>query len=126
MDILWAGQQRNENPACEVPHPRLTQRRFALQPLLDLVPDAIDPLTGCRYVESLPAVADQQISLVSSFVDYPQRDYCVGGVAAARALNPEVGSREALRQLGQLEFPTVAGSTLGRVMLAGVVDILVV
>ncbi|NRA36465.1 MAG: DUF2378 family protein [Polyangiaceae bacterium] len=60
------------------------------------------------------------------FVDYPQRDYCVGGVAAARALNPEVGSREALRQLGQLEFPTVAGSTLGRVMLAGVVDILVV
>ena len=65
LDILWAGQQRNENPACEVPHPRLTQRRFALQPLLDLVPDAIDPLTGCRYVESLPAVADQQISLVS-------------------------------------------------------------
>ena len=65
LDILWAWTQRSENPACEVPHPRFTQRRFALQPLLDLVPDAVDPLTGRDYAQLLPAVTDQQISLVS-------------------------------------------------------------
>jgi 2-amino-4-hydroxy-6-hydroxymethyldihydropteridine diphosphokinase len=32
-----------------VPHPELTQRAFALLPLLDVAPDARDPRTGVAY-----------------------------------------------------------------------------
>jgi 2-amino-4-hydroxy-6-hydroxymethyldihydropteridine diphosphokinase len=32
----------------EVPHPRLTERAFVLQPLLDLDPDLVHPATGER------------------------------------------------------------------------------
>ncbi len=54
IDILWLGQDRWDGPGLTVPHPQLTERPFALLPLLELVPDAVDPTTGRRY-DSLPA-----------------------------------------------------------------------
>ena len=41
----------------EIPHPRLAGRRFALEPLLELLPDATEPGTGRAYrtlCEALP------------------------------------------------------------------------
>ncbi len=58
IDVLWwsAGSHRREP---EIPHPRLRERPFALQPLLALVPDAADARGPLAAVAGppLPAVA---------------------------------------------------------------------
>jgi 2-amino-4-hydroxy-6-hydroxymethyldihydropteridine diphosphokinase len=36
LDLLLYGQERIREPGLEVPHPRLHERRFALEPLFDL------------------------------------------------------------------------------------------
>jgi len=43
MDLLYVGPLKIESPDLILPHPRLTSRRFVLQPLNDLRPDAILP-----------------------------------------------------------------------------------
>lgn len=50
IDVLWAGTTISTDPQLTIPHPRLTERAFALLPLLDVVPDARDPITGRVYV----------------------------------------------------------------------------
>jgi 2-amino-4-hydroxy-6-hydroxymethyldihydropteridine diphosphokinase len=45
LDILWIEGVICDEPQLHVPHVALTERAFALQPLLDLVPDAVDPRT---------------------------------------------------------------------------------
>jgi 2-amino-4-hydroxy-6-hydroxymethyldihydropteridine diphosphokinase len=54
LDILWIGGLLVATPSLTVPHPRLTERAFALLPLLDVAPDAIDPRTGARFTEPAP------------------------------------------------------------------------
>lgn len=49
LDVLWMGEIVYEDAALQVPHPRLTERAFALLPLLDVAPDARDPRTGRAY-----------------------------------------------------------------------------
>lgn len=43
LDILFFGDQIIKNENLIIPHPRLLQRRFVLQPLCDLRPDLILP-----------------------------------------------------------------------------------
>lgn len=43
IDILYAGERRIRTASCEVPHPRLTQRRFVLQPLAEIHPGLVLP-----------------------------------------------------------------------------------
>ena len=38
-----------ESERLTVPHPRLVERGFALRPLVDLLPDAVDPGTRVSY-----------------------------------------------------------------------------
>ena len=38
LDILLAGDEVVDEPGLSVPHPRLAERRFALEPLLELDP----------------------------------------------------------------------------------------
>jgi 2-amino-4-hydroxy-6-hydroxymethyldihydropteridine diphosphokinase len=58
IDILLFGDLVvSEPPVLEIPHPRLMERRFALTPLLELIPGAADPKTGVSYrsiCEGLP------------------------------------------------------------------------
>lgn len=56
LDVLLWDDRVIQTPELTVPHPRLYERRFALQPLADLI--AVDPAR-------LAAVADQQLELVS-------------------------------------------------------------
>ena len=56
LDILLFGDRRVDTPALTVPHPRLFERRFVLEPLAELAPDRIPP--GCgrslrQYLEAL-------------------------------------------------------------------------
>jgi len=52
MDVLWIEGVTLEEPSLTVPHPRLTERAFALLPLLEVAPDAIDPRSGARYASA--------------------------------------------------------------------------
>ncbi len=43
LDVLLYGDEKINESDLEVPHPRMTQRRFVLVPLLEIDPDATDP-----------------------------------------------------------------------------------
>ena len=43
LDLLLYGSETIDLPGLTVPHPRMTQRRFVLDPLLDVWPDAVLP-----------------------------------------------------------------------------------
>ncbi len=49
LDLLWVDGVVLSTPTLTLPHARLTERPFALRPLLDVAPDAIDPRTGARF-----------------------------------------------------------------------------
>jgi len=51
IDVLWWQQGSHHDERLDIPHPRLTDRAFALVPLLELAPDACDPLSGARYAD---------------------------------------------------------------------------
>jgi 2-amino-4-hydroxy-6-hydroxymethyldihydropteridine diphosphokinase len=46
LDLLVYGQERIEEPGLSVPHPRLAERRFALEPLAELAPGLEIPGLG--------------------------------------------------------------------------------
>ncbi len=46
LDLLLYGEQRVDEPGLEVPHPRLHERRFVLEPLAALVPELRIPGLG--------------------------------------------------------------------------------
>ncbi|MCH7708818.1 MAG: 2-amino-4-hydroxy-6-hydroxymethyldihydropteridine diphosphokinase [Myxococcales bacterium] len=46
LDLLLWGNSVIDLPGLAVPHPRMHQRSFVLDPLCDLVPDAVHPLLG--------------------------------------------------------------------------------
>lgn len=46
LDLLWFGERISNRPEMTLPHPRLAERRFVLQPLADLIPDELVPGAG--------------------------------------------------------------------------------
>lgn len=46
LDLILLGDVVEEAAGLSVPHPRFRERRFVLEPLAELVPDLIDPITG--------------------------------------------------------------------------------
>jgi 2-amino-4-hydroxy-6-hydroxymethyldihydropteridine diphosphokinase len=46
LDLLLYGDETIDEPGLRVPHPRLHERRFALEPLADLDPDVAVPGQG--------------------------------------------------------------------------------
>ena len=46
LDLLLYGEETIDEPGLTVPHPRLHERRFALEPLLDLDPELAVPGRG--------------------------------------------------------------------------------
>jgi len=49
LDILWIEGLVMESDRLDVPHPRVAERAFALRPLVDVEPDAIDPVSQLPY-----------------------------------------------------------------------------
>jgi 2-amino-4-hydroxy-6-hydroxymethyldihydropteridine diphosphokinase len=52
LDLLFYGDQILTEPDLELPHPRLADRPFVLEPLCDLAPDFVHPVLQ-RTVENL-------------------------------------------------------------------------
>jgi len=65
LDILIWGARVIRTPELEVPHTRLVERRFALAPLADLLPDGEVPGHG-PIARLLDRVGDQSIEHVAS------------------------------------------------------------
>ena len=56
LDLLLLGDERIDEPGLTVPHPRLHERRFVLEPLGELAPGLVVPRRGA--VEALMAGVD--------------------------------------------------------------------
>jgi 2-amino-4-hydroxy-6-hydroxymethyldihydropteridine diphosphokinase len=65
IDILLYGEHCIDEPDLTVPHPRLTERAFALVPLVEIEPSLIVPQRG-RAQNFLDSVASQRIEKVKS------------------------------------------------------------
>ena len=46
LDLLLYGDRVLDEPDLKLPHPRMHERRFVLQPLAELAPDAVHPTLG--------------------------------------------------------------------------------
>jgi 2-amino-4-hydroxy-6-hydroxymethyldihydropteridine diphosphokinase len=58
LDILLCGDTILETGTLVIPHPRMRERRFVLEPLAEIAPAARDPVTG-RTVRKLLALLDR-------------------------------------------------------------------
>jgi 2-amino-4-hydroxy-6-hydroxymethyldihydropteridine diphosphokinase len=57
LDILLYGDLVLESDRITIPHPRLQERRFVLQPLADLAPTLVHPSLGRSIAELLASLA---------------------------------------------------------------------
>jgi 2-amino-4-hydroxy-6-hydroxymethyldihydropteridine diphosphokinase len=46
LDLILFGDKKIEEPGLLVPHPRFRERLFVLEPLAEVAPDWVDPVTG--------------------------------------------------------------------------------
>lgn len=53
LDILYLGEATETDGLLDLPHPRLTSRRFVLQPLADIRPELVLPGDGVTIAEHL-------------------------------------------------------------------------
>ena len=66
IDILFFGDELREEPGLVIPHPRLHERRFVLEPLFEIAPTLRHPTLGLRVAELREQCADT--SAVRSWV----------------------------------------------------------
>lgn len=59
--LLFGGLEIRDGPVLEIPHPRLKERRFALEGLLELFPRAVEPRTSRSYAAILASLPPQGI-----------------------------------------------------------------
>ncbi|HUA20181.1 MAG TPA: 2-amino-4-hydroxy-6-hydroxymethyldihydropteridine diphosphokinase [Bryobacteraceae bacterium] len=65
LDILFFGTFVIHTKELQVPHPRLDQRRFVLEPLAEIAPSLRHPVTGRTAREMLAAVEPQTVRRVN-------------------------------------------------------------
>jgi 2-amino-4-hydroxy-6-hydroxymethyldihydropteridine diphosphokinase len=65
LDILLFGDEKVSEPGLEIPHPRMTQRRFVLTPLLEIDREVADPW-GTRYADVLTE-AEGEVEFFENF-----------------------------------------------------------
>jgi len=53
LDLLLYGDRIIAEERLEVPHPRMRERRFVLEPLAEIAPEVVDPVTGLTAGELL-------------------------------------------------------------------------
>lgn len=57
LDILFYGDHQVREPGLEIPHPRLTERRFVLEPLAAIAPEVRHPGSGLTARDLLGRLA---------------------------------------------------------------------
>jgi len=59
IDLIFYGNTIHDAPELTIPHPRFHERRFVLEPLAEIAPQLIDPLTGKTIRQLLIDCPDQ-------------------------------------------------------------------
>jgi 2-amino-4-hydroxy-6-hydroxymethyldihydropteridine diphosphokinase len=59
LDLLYFGSERRSDVLLQLPHPRITERKFVLQPLCDIAPDLRLPGQTKNVGELLAQLQDQ-------------------------------------------------------------------
>ncbi|MFO7179885.1 MAG: 2-amino-4-hydroxy-6-hydroxymethyldihydropteridine diphosphokinase [Pseudomonadota bacterium] len=65
LDVLWISGVVLATERLSVPHPELRRRAFALVPLLDVAPEALDPVTQQAYADMARALGTTGVRRVS-------------------------------------------------------------
>ena len=61
MDILLFGDAVIDTPELQVPHPRMHLRRFVLEPLAEIAPNALHPVLSLKASEMLERTMDKSV-----------------------------------------------------------------
>ncbi len=64
IDILLYGDTILSTPGLEIPHERMADRRFVLEPLAELAPGLRHPRTGLTVTEMLAQVKNQKVEKI--------------------------------------------------------------
>jgi 2-amino-4-hydroxy-6-hydroxymethyldihydropteridine diphosphokinase len=64
IDIIFYDDLQQESGALTLPHPEFRKRDFVLQPLTDLNPDLLDPVTGQTVAQLLAKIPPEDKSIV--------------------------------------------------------------
>jgi 2-amino-4-hydroxy-6-hydroxymethyldihydropteridine diphosphokinase len=66
LDLLLYDDLVVEQPGLTIPHPRMTTRRFVLEPCAEIAPDFVHPLAGCSVQDLLDniSVAHPHVAVV--------------------------------------------------------------
>jgi 2-amino-4-hydroxy-6-hydroxymethyldihydropteridine diphosphokinase len=56
LDLILAGDHVTREPGLTLPHPRFRERRFVLEPLAEIAPEMVDPVSGKTVRELLDAL----------------------------------------------------------------------
>jgi 2-amino-4-hydroxy-6-hydroxymethyldihydropteridine diphosphokinase len=56
LDLILFGALSLETAALTVPHPRFRERRFVLEPLVEIAPELRDPVTGLTVADLLSRI----------------------------------------------------------------------
>jgi 2-amino-4-hydroxy-6-hydroxymethyldihydropteridine diphosphokinase len=72
IDILFHGGATMDTPQLTIPHPRIAERRFVLEPLAELVPEFRHPVNQRRIRELLSATSAQTVRKVAFHPKVPE------------------------------------------------------
>ncbi|HYX28761.1 MAG TPA: 2-amino-4-hydroxy-6-hydroxymethyldihydropteridine diphosphokinase [Pyrinomonadaceae bacterium] len=61
LDLLLYGDVASDTEFLRLPHPRLHERRFVLEPLVEVAPHLIHPTMNCTAAELLEKVEDKSL-----------------------------------------------------------------
>lgn len=70
IDIALYGERTVREPDLVIPHERMALRQFVLIPLLELLPDCADPVSGRPYRDILSGLEDQGVRKVGNLYGY--------------------------------------------------------
>lgn len=58
LDLILFGDLVMQTPVLTLPHPAMRERRFVLEPLAEIAPGMVDPVSGRTMTELLQALGD--------------------------------------------------------------------
>ena len=58
VDILYFGDQMVKHPDLTIPHPRIAERRFVLEPLVEIAPNFVHPVLSKTNSQLLALCSD--------------------------------------------------------------------